>query len=493
MNHVVQELPVPIAVFLAAIDDHLIASIADASGAIIYANPRFCEVSGYALPELIGQNHRLLKSGRHPDTFYQALWATISTGKVWHGEVCNRAKDGSEYWVKSTITPVLDGNGIPTHYISVRTDITEQKTSAEAVFALANELAELFKIAPVGIARLESRYFDKVNDVFAHQLGYEPEELLGQETRMIYFSDEEYVAIGQAAYGAVIAKGVFTGELCLRKKDGSQLWGLAGLASLTPEDPLHNTLYVIQDITEHRNLEKNLSTALARSELAKQAKQEFLNNMSHQMHTPLNGILGVLQILAMDELAPEQKMLTDEALAAANNLLHMLDRSLEYVGLDTLANSAKSEQCSISECVDLLLYQADGLARKQGVEIVREIPDALNEQVFSSDHAKFRQMLGLIIDNAIRYNRPNGKVSLAVNQAVPGSLVFTVTDTGCGLSEDQLKALGEPFVRYGETERIAGTGLGLALAYRLATLLGAEISVSSVPGAGTVFSVKLPL
>jgi signal transduction histidine kinase len=158
-----------------------------------------------------------------------------------------------------------------------------------------------------------------------------------------------------------------------------------------------------------------------------------------------------------------------------------------------LANSAKNEQCSISECVDLLLYQADGLARKQGVEIVREIPDALNEQVFSSDQAKFRQMLGLIIDNAIRYNRPNGKVSLAVNQAAPDSLVFTVTDTGCGLSEDQLKALGEPFVRYGETERIAGTGLGLALAYRLATLLGAEISVSSVPGAGTVFSVKLPL
>lgn len=493
MNQVVQKLPVPIAVFLAAIDDHLIASIADASGAIIYANPRFCEVSGYALPELIGQNHRLLKSGRHPDAFYQALWATISTGKIWHGEVCNRAKDGSEFWVKSTITPVLDGNGLPTHYISVRTDITEQKTSAEVVFALANELAELFKIAPVGIARLESRRFDKVNDVFAHQLGYEPEELLGQLTRMVYFSDEQFAEIGMATYGAVTTKGMFTGEFCLRKKDGSQMWGLAGLASLTPDDPLHNTLYVVQDITEHRNLEKSLSTALARSELAKQAKQEFLNNMSHQIHTPLNGILGVLQILAMDELAPEQQMLTDEALAAANNLLHMLDCSLEYVALDTLADSAKSEQCSISECVDLLFYQADSLARKQGIEIVREIPDTLNEQVFSSDQRKFRQMLGLIIDNAIRYNRPNGKVSLAVNLAAPDSLVFTVTDTGCGLSEDQLKTLGEPFVRYCETESIVGTGLGLALVYRLAALLGVQISVSSASGAGTVFSIKLPL
>lgn len=493
MNPVVQDLPVPIAAFLAAIDDHLIASIADANGAIIYANSLFCEISGYTLAELVGQNHRLLKSGRHPDTFYQALWATISSGKVWHGEVCNRAKDGAFYWVKSTVTPVLDSHGLPTHYISVRTDITEQKASAEKVFALANELAELFRIAPVGIARLEARRFVKVNDVFAHQLGYEPEDLLGELTRFVYFSDEQSAEIGQLAYGAVLEKGFFSGEFCLRKKDGTQLWGLAGVASLTPDDPMHNTLYVIQDITEHRSLQKNLAAALGRAELAKQAKQEFLNNMSHQMHTPMNGVLGVLQILAMDELAPEQKLLTDEALAAANNLLHMLDCSLEYVALDTIVDSSKTEQSSVGECVDLVFYQADSLARKQGVEIIRELPVDLLEYAFATHQKKFRQILGVILDNAIRYNRPNGKVTFSAGFNEVGALIFSVADTGCGLSEEQLKNLGEPFVRYCETERIAGAGLGLALAYRLAGLLSMEIAVSSVLGKGTTITVTLPL
>jgi PAS domain S-box-containing protein len=116
-----------------ALDQHAIVSIADRAGIITYANDRFCEVSGYSRDELLGQNHRIVKSGRHPPEFYQNLWRTIAGGEVWRGDICNRRKDGSLYWVESTITPFLDGDGNPYQFVSIRTDITQVKATEAAL------------------------------------------------------------------------------------------------------------------------------------------------------------------------------------------------------------------------------------------------------------------------------------------------------------------------------------------------------------------------
>ncbi|MEY4748348.1 MAG: hypothetical protein RIQ60_562 [Pseudomonadota bacterium] len=109
-----------------ALDQHSIVSIADVAGNITHANEKFCEVSGYSLDELRGRNHRLLKSGLHPKSLYEDLWATISAGKVWKGELANRKKNGELYWVNSTIVPWMDSHGIPIKYISIRSLITDR-------------------------------------------------------------------------------------------------------------------------------------------------------------------------------------------------------------------------------------------------------------------------------------------------------------------------------------------------------------------------------
>jgi diguanylate cyclase (GGDEF)-like protein/PAS domain S-box-containing protein len=157
------ELPDP-RIIISALDYHSIISIADVNGNITYANDKFCEISKYSHDELIGQNHRLLKSGSHGAKFFDDMWLTIVNGRTWQGEVCNRSKDGSLYWVETTIVPSLDKNGLPYQFVSIRTDITRLKS-------IETDLAK-------GKAELEMRVMERTTD-----LQLEMEEMREKEQR----------------------------------------------------------------------------------------------------------------------------------------------------------------------------------------------------------------------------------------------------------------------------------------------------------------------
>jgi PAS domain S-box-containing protein len=129
-----------------ALDQHAIVSITDLDGIITYANQRFCDISGFEVRELLGQSHRIVKSNEHPPAFYEDLWRTISQGKVWRGDIKSRKKGGGIYWVSATIIPLIGFDGLPHHYIGIRTDITANKL-LEQRLKLARDEAEAATLA----------------------------------------------------------------------------------------------------------------------------------------------------------------------------------------------------------------------------------------------------------------------------------------------------------------------------------------------------------
>jgi PAS domain S-box-containing protein len=149
--------------FKRALDEHAIVAVTDARGRITYANEQFCQISKYPREELLGRDHRIINSNYHSKTFFRDMWQTILSGKVWRGEIRNRAKDGGFYWVDTTIVPFLDGHGKPVEYVAIRADITQKKNSESA-------LLQAQKLESIGV--LAGGIAHDFNNILTGVLGY---------------------------------------------------------------------------------------------------------------------------------------------------------------------------------------------------------------------------------------------------------------------------------------------------------------------------------
>ena len=212
-----------------ALDQHAIVSTTNLAGDIIYANDKFCEISGYSRAEVLHKNHRIINSGTHSAEFFTNLWETILAGMVWHGEVCNRKKSGELYWVAATIVPLADDTGIPTMFIAIRTDITQRKRMDAIITSAEERLRHITNTVPgvvfqVNVNEFSSKYTfisDRVEEV----RGIPRETMLADSrvaTRQILKQDQKRVIDGIVA--AARQRVVWRDEYRVQLADGSIRW-----------------------------------------------------------------------------------------------------------------------------------------------------------------------------------------------------------------------------------------------------------------------------
>lgn len=269
--------------FKTALDEHAIVAITDPRGKITYVNDRFCSISKYPREELLGRDHRMINSGHHPKEFIRDLWTTISSGKVWHGEIKNRAKDGSFYWVDTTIVPFLDKAGKPHQHVAIRADITHRKDAEQSLQlfrTLVDQSSDGFEV----IDPATGRFLD-VNERDCSDLGYTREELLKLGVPDI--DPTVPLETFPAMAAQIKAKGQLRGEGVHRRKDGSTF-----PVEFHAQWVRHDRDYivtVVRDITRRRRDEE----ALRKSEELFREVVENINEVFWMTDVTKNQILYI--------------------------------------------------------------------------------------------------------------------------------------------------------------------------------------------------------
>jgi signal transduction histidine kinase/ActR/RegA family two-component response regulator len=284
-------------------------------------------------------------------------------------------------------------------------------------------------------------------------------------------------------------------ELTYICKDGSRF---PAVISVTPLRDAHGILigYLLigTDNSARKAAELALKEAVAAADKANRAKSDFLSSMSHELRTPLNAILGFAQLLGSASPAPgpQEKRSIDQILKAGWYLLELINEILDLALIESGNLTMSNEPVSLSEVLSECRAMIEPQARSRGITMT--FPQFNSPSFITADRTRVKQVLINLLFNAIKYNCPDGYVTVECMRVPTGAVRISVRDTGVGLSPTQLEQLFQPFNRLGkESGSEEGTGIGLVVTKRLVELMGGRIGVDSVVGEGSVFWAELAL
>jgi len=484
---------------IAALDEHAIVSVADNTGKIVYVNDLFCQTSGYTSFELLGSQHSIVKSGEHPASLYRDLWQTISAGRVWHGELKNRRKDGTHYWVATTIVPMLDAHGLPLRYVSIRTNITAEKLLDEELLQQRAFLANIAEAVGEGILVEDERG----ECVFANQeaanllrctradlLGRRLHDQIVESIAPIDFATSTFEPIGGPELTWL--PGRYEGQF--RALDGHRRPVLVSVQPMAEGSGIQGTVIAFRDHSEERRQRDALRGARAAADEANQAKSAFLANMSHEIRTPLNGVLGLAR-LALDGPtdAPRLRQYLEGIVESAGALTELITDVLDLSKIEAGKLSIQRVDFDLHDLLRSVQRGFREVAFAKSIDLPLTIAPEVPAQVMG-DRVRVRQIVSNFLSNAIKFT-PQGRVHLTAELTVNGLVRLAVADTGIGIEGQILAGLFRPFVQADEstTRQFGGSGLGLSICRALAEGMGGRVGAESEPGRGSVFWAELPL
>ncbi len=484
-----------------ALDQHGIVSITNVDGAIVYANDKFCQISGYSRPELIGQTYDLIRSDAQPASVHDDISRALSSGQVWHGEICNRAKNGSLYWVNATMVPLRDENGKPTFFIGIRTDITAQKRMEATIKEAEARLLHITNAVPGVVYQCEVGHgrtrYTFVSERLSEIRGIDREALLADgriSAEQIVPEDRERCV--QGVLGAAARREPWRDEYRISLPDGSVRW-IRG--EIIPESELAadgSTVFIgiWQDVSDFKRASEELRIAKEEAEAANRSKSDFLANMSHEIRSPMNGVIGMTELALDTDLTPQQREYLDIVKSSSESLLTVINDILDFSKIEAGKLLFEHIPFNLQNVIEDTLKPLSIRAQAKGINLVCDIaPDV--PLALLGDPGRLRQVLVNLIGNALKFTQ-KGDVALRVKHldsrranGTSGGVHFAISDSGIGIPATKLKSIFEAFSQEDSstTRKYGGTGLGLTISSRLVEALGGRIWVESEVGQGSTF------
>jgi len=477
------------------------------SGVFEWISPSVTVLVGWLPEQMIGQP---FLEFIHPDDLATARAAQqrLLQGERTTFETRIRTRDGGFHWVSISAKSILNAAGQVEARVGgwrdiqsevmVRDQLSQSRNQIEQALAemTASETRfhAIFAQAPIGIALTGSRsgHIYECNERYAAISGRSVEQMRHADWMQITHPDDIQPDLdNMARLNAGEIPGFQMNKRYLRP-DASVVWVRMTVARIQVdprESPRH--LCMVEDITEQRQIEQSLLAAKDAAEQASRAKSAFVANMSHEVRTPMNAVLGFLDILADSGLDAQQRTLVDKVQKSSRSLLRILNDILDFSKLDAGAVDLELAPFVLEEVLrdatDLFALAASA----KGLELVLDVPPGLPPH-YSGDALRLGQILVNLLGNAVKFTE-RGSVHLAVHaladEGTQQRLRFEVKDSGIGLTPEQTQLLFQPFVQADSstTRRFGGTGLGLTIAKRLVELMGGEIGVRSELGRGTTF------
>jgi PAS domain S-box-containing protein len=531
-----------------ALNEHAIVAITDPQGKITFVNEKFCAISQYTRQELLGKDHRIINSGHHPKEFFRGLWTTISQGRAWRGEIRNRAKDGSFYWVDTTIVPFLDDAGRPRQYVAIRADITRRKLAEEEIRSLnrqleqrvtdrtaqlqaANEelhrsraeLQSLFESLPgLYLVLTPDLKIVTASDAYLQATMTTRPAILGRELFDVFPDNPNEPGTGQANLRASlerVRRDRAPDSMAIQKYDipgadgvfVERYWSPINSPVLGSNGEVKYIIHRVEDVTAFIQREtggdalqlqtrmhqmeaevfqsaQRVQEANRKLETANKELESFSYSVSHDLRAPLRTVDGFSQAVLEDFGAqlPEE----------GRRYLHLIRQGAQRMGrlIDHLLAFSRLGRAPLNK-TDVDTNQ-----------IVRDVLEELNPQRLGrkidlrvdplppcrADPSLLKQVWTNLLSNAFKYTQKCETARVEIGcHASPAGNVFSVRDNGAGFDMRYADKLFGVFQRLHRMEDYEGTGVGLAIVQRIVQRHGGSIWAEAAVGRGAAFYFTL--